>query len=95
MKVIRDYVGNMIVVNVVSKCDFKVVYPLLLQVYMHLNPMKATTNPIRIEDNDYFFGHIVFIDDAIMSTLNNELQILQQLCVTTKNPLVWWATYVM
>jgi hypothetical protein len=30
MKVIWDYVGNMVVINVVSKCDSKVVYPLLL-----------------------------------------------------------------
>ncbi len=98
MKVIQDYVGNMVVVNVVSKCDSKVVYPLLLQVYLHLNPMKAITDPITIEDDDYLFGHIVFIDDAIMSTLKNELQTLQQLCVRStkiKNPLVWWATYVM
>jgi hypothetical protein len=30
MKMIRDYVGNMVIVNVVSKCDLKIVYPLLL-----------------------------------------------------------------
>jgi hypothetical protein len=30
MKVTRDYVGNMVVVNLVSKCDSKVVYPMLL-----------------------------------------------------------------
>jgi hypothetical protein len=39
--------------------------------------MKAITDPITIEDDDYLFGHIVFIDDAIMSTLKNELQTLQ------------------
>jgi len=43
MKVIWDYVGNMVLVDVVSKYDSKVVYPLLLQVYLHSNPMKATT----------------------------------------------------
>ncbi len=53
MKVIWDYVGNMVVVNVVSKYDCKVVYPLLLHVYLHLNRM---TNPTTLEDDDYFFG---------------------------------------
>ncbi len=78
MKVIRDYAGNMDTINVVSKCDLKIVYPLLLQVYLHhLNPMKATIDPTILEDDDCFFGYIVLIDDAIMSTLKNELQILQ------------------
>jgi len=56
MKVIWDYMGNMVVVNVVSKYDYKVVYPLLLHVYLHLNPMKATTNLTTLEDDDCFFG---------------------------------------
>ncbi len=56
MKMIWDYVGNMVVVNVVLEYDFKVVYPLLLQVYPHLNCMKATTNPTTLEDDDCFFG---------------------------------------
>jgi hypothetical protein len=44
---------------------------------MHLNPMKATINPTTLEDDDCLFRYIVLIDDAIMSTLKNELQILQ------------------
>jgi hypothetical protein len=35
--------------------------------------MKATINPTTLEDDDCFFGQINFVDDAIMSTLKNEL----------------------
>jgi hypothetical protein len=63
----------MVVVNVVLEYDSKVVYPLLLQVYLHLNLMNARTNPTIFEDDDCFFGQINFVDDAIMSTLKMEL----------------------
>jgi hypothetical protein len=35
--------------------------------------MKAIINPTTLEDDDCIFGQIVSIDDAIMSTLKNEL----------------------
>jgi len=64
MKVIRDYVGY--IVDVVAKYDTKVMYSLLLQVYLHFNLVKATKNPTTLEDDDYFFGYIVSIGDTIM-----------------------------
>jgi hypothetical protein len=41
MKVIRDFVGNSLTFQIVAKYDVKIVYPLLVQAYLHLNPMKA------------------------------------------------------
>jgi hypothetical protein len=65
---------------------------------MHLNPMKTTTNPTTLKDDDCFFGQIVSVNDAIMSTLKNKLHIFQWLCVQstkTKNFLVWWVAHVV
>jgi hypothetical protein len=45
--------------------------------------MKAIIDPTTLGDDEYIFGQFLFIDDAIMSTLKNELQILQQLCQHT------------
>jgi hypothetical protein len=64
MKVIWDYVGYTI--DIVAKYDTKVMYPLLLQFYLHFNLVKATKNPTTHEDDEYFFGYIVSIDDTIM-----------------------------
>jgi hypothetical protein len=64
MKVIKYYVGY--TVDVVAKYDTKVMYPLLLQVYLQFNLVKATKNPTTLEDDEYFFGYIVSIDDTIM-----------------------------
>ncbi len=58
MKLIWDYVGNVIVDDVVAKYDVKVVYSLLLQVYLHLNPMKTKIEPTIIEDDDCFLWAI-------------------------------------
>jgi hypothetical protein len=65
-------VRNIVATNIVVKFDVKSVYLLLLQVYLHLNFVKATINPTTLE-NDCFFKQIVFVDDAIMPTLKNEL----------------------
>jgi hypothetical protein len=47
-------VGNLVVVDVVAKYDVKVMYPLLLQVYLHLNFMKTTIEPTTLEDDCFF-----------------------------------------
>ncbi len=61
---------NIVATNIVVKFDVKVVYLLLLYVYLHLNFVKATINPTTFE-NECFFKQIVFVDGAIMSTLKN------------------------
>jgi hypothetical protein len=89
-------VGNVIVDDDVAKYDVKVVYSLLLQVYLHLNPMKTKIEPTIVEDDDCFLWAIFFVDDAIMSIMKNELQIFRRLCVKlieTINPLGWWAIH--
>jgi predicted metalloprotease len=53
-------VGFVIVDDVVAKYDVKVVYSLLLQVYLHLNPMKTKIEPTIIEDDDCFLWAIFF-----------------------------------
>ncbi len=45
MKVIRDCVGHVVVVNVVAKYYVKVVYLLLLQVYLNMNIVKTIVEP--------------------------------------------------
>ncbi len=65
-----------------------------------MNPVRATIiyQPIVIEGDDLFFGHILSNDDVIMSTLNNELQLYQRLVVQPieiENPLIWWAKHVV
>ncbi len=42
---------------------------------MHLNIVKTTIKPTTFEDDDCFFGNINFANDAIISSLINELQI--------------------
>ncbi len=85
MKFIQNYMGNIVVVDVVVEYDVKVVHPLLLYVYFHLNLVKALIDPTTFEDDNYFFGHIIYVDDAIISTLKNELQIFECLCMTNRN----------
>jgi hypothetical protein len=70
-------VGNVIVDDVIAKYDVKVVYSLLLQVYLHLNLMKTKTKSTIVEDDDCFLWAIFFVDDAIMSIMKNELQIFR------------------
>ncbi len=71
---------------------------ILLQVFFHLNLVRATIELVTIEDGDLFFGQVVSSDDVIMSTLKNDLQLFQQLFVQLtkiKNPLLWWANHAM
>ncbi len=41
MKVIWDFVGDSLGLQVVAEFDVKIMYPLLVQAYLHLNPAKA------------------------------------------------------
>jgi hypothetical protein len=43
--------------------------------------MKTKIKPTIVEDDDCFLWEIFFVDDAIISTMKNELQIFQRLCV--------------
>ncbi len=56
--------------------DINIVCPLFLHVFLHVNPIKVAMNHlVVVENNDLFFGQTISSDDAIMSTLKNELQI--------------------
>ncbi len=82
--------GNAFVIQIVIKYDTNIVCHLLLQVFFHLNLIRATIELVTIENDDLFFGQVVSSDDVIMSTLKNDLQLFQQLfvqLVKTKNPL--------
>jgi hypothetical protein len=36
--------------------------------------VKALIDPTTFEDDNYFFGHIIYVDDdAVISTLKNDL----------------------
>jgi hypothetical protein len=57
MKVIRDFVGNAHAIQIVIDYNSNIMCPLLLHVFFHLNPIRATIidQPIIIEDDDFFF----------------------------------------
>ncbi len=52
--------GNL-VVDVVAKYDAKVMYPLLLQVYLHLNLVKTTIELTTLEDDDGSLGKLFLL----------------------------------
>lgn len=90
--------GNSLTFRVVVEYNVKIVYPLLVQAYLHLNPMKAVAEFVVFENDDNFFGQNISNDDAIMSTMRNELHLFHELSVgpmEIKNHLRWWANHVM
>jgi len=98
IKIIWDFVGNSLALQVVAKYDVKIVYPLLVQAYFHLDLVKVVVESIVVEDDDNFFGRNIYNDDAIMSTVRNELHLFHQLNagpMDIKNLLLWWANHVM
>ncbi len=92
MKVIWDFVGDSLALQVMLEYDAKIMYPLLVQTYFHLNPVKAVVKLIVVEDDHNFFGQIIYNDGVIMSIMRNELHLFCWLSVgpmEIKNPLQW------
>jgi hypothetical protein len=90
MKVIWDFVGDSLAFRIVAEYDVKIVYPLLVQTYLHLNLVEALVKSFVVEDDENFFGQNIFNDDAIMSIVRNELHLFHRLSVgpmEIKNPL--------
>jgi hypothetical protein len=46
-----------------------------------LDPVKVVAELIVVEDDDNFFGQNIYNDDAIMSTIRNELHLFHRLSV--------------
>ncbi len=46
-------------------------YPFLLQMFLHLNPIKALAKLMVIEADDFIFGQVMSNGDVIISTLKN------------------------
>jgi nitrogen fixation protein len=44
-----------------------------------LNLVKELEEPVIVEKDDIFFGQIVLVNDVIISTLKNKLQLFQWL----------------
>ncbi len=78
MKVIRDFLGDSLALQIVAKYNAKIVYLLLVQAYLHLNLVKAIVELIVVEDDDNFFGKNIFNDDAIMLIMRNKLYLFCQ-----------------
>ncbi len=72
-----------ILLQIVANYGTKIACPLLLQAYHHLNPNKTPTKPLVVKDNDLISQQIVSLDNVILSTLKNELQIFQRLSMTS------------
>jgi hypothetical protein len=52
---------------------------------------------MTIENDDIFFGQIVFVNNVMVSTLKNELQLFQQLfmgLINHEKPLIWWSQHL-
>jgi hypothetical protein len=94
MKVIWDCVDNVVVANVVAKYYVKMVYPILLQVYLSMNIVKTIVEPTTVEVDNCLFRQFFLL---MMPSLKNELQFLTFMYTTKKiaNPLGWWATHLM
>ncbi len=75
----KDFLGKAQAIQIVVKYDINIVYPFLLQVILCLNLVRTLIKLVLVEDDDSFFGQIVFNDDVIMFTLRNELQLFQWL----------------
>ncbi len=58
--------GNAFVIQIVIKYDTNIVCRLLLQVFFHLNLIRATIELVTIKDDDLFFGQVISSDDVIM-----------------------------
>jgi hypothetical protein len=78
MKVIGDFLGDSLALQIVAKYNAKIVYPLLVQTYLHLNLVKTIVELIVVEDDDNFFGKNIFNDDAIMLIMRNKLYLFCQ-----------------
>jgi hypothetical protein len=53
---------------------------------------------MTIENNDIFFEQIVFVNDVMISTLKNWVQLFQKLfmgLINQEKPLVWWAQHLV
>ncbi len=58
--------GNFVAIQFVTDYDTRIMRPLLLQAYHHLNPNRTPTKLLSIKDDDLFFGHIVSHVDGIL-----------------------------
>lgn len=59
MKIIWDFLGNWFVVQIVAKYNTDMLYPILLQVFLDLNPIKALAKLKVVEDDDFFWAGYV------------------------------------
>jgi hypothetical protein len=61
MNVICDFVGDSFALQVVAEYDIKIMYPLLVQTYFHLNLVKGVAKLIIVEDDDNLFGLFIMM----------------------------------
>ncbi len=54
-----------------AKYNINMLYPFLLQMFLHLNPIKALAKLMVIEADDFIFGQVMSNGDVIISTLKN------------------------
>jgi len=53
---------------------------------------------MTIENDDIFFGQTVFVNNVMISTLKNGVQLFQQIfmgLINHEKPLVWWAQHLV
>ncbi len=66
-----------------AKYDTNILCPLLLQVFFHLNHVKALAELEVVEDDDFFFPEIMLNDDAIISILKKWIVIVSAIHYVT------------
>lgn len=76
MEIIHGFVCNCVAIQIVAKYDIKLVCLFLIYIYSYLNLIKTSMEATNNNDDDTFFGQIVFNDVAIILVLNNELTLI-------------------
>jgi hypothetical protein len=59
--------------------NVKIVCPLLLEAHNHSNPTREPMEPKTFEEDDFFSGQVVLVNDVTNSILKNELMVFQGL----------------
>lgn len=59
MKIVQNFVSDIVALQIVTKYDINILCLLLLHVLFPLNPIKASTKPTMINDDDFFKANCI------------------------------------
>lgn len=59
VKIVQSFVSDIVALQIVTKYDINILCLLLLHVFFHLDPIKASTKPTMINDDDFFKANYI------------------------------------